>query len=106
MSAVIGKQVLAFGKGLKSEFINIEIFAASSGGRKGRRQIGRDHMYGSLPPEFYNLQYSCSLSLNRLKLINILDVIRVPNNVYITLFRVLFGCGFGNNSSIVQNGSS
>ena len=48
---MIGKQVLAFGKSEKSKFINIGIFAASSGGRKGRRQIGvlrqigRDHMY-------------------------------------------------------------
>ena len=42
---MIGKQVLAFGKSEKSEFINIVIFAASLGGRKGRRQIGRDHMY-------------------------------------------------------------
>ena len=41
MSAVIGKQVLVFGKSEKSEFINIGIFAASSGGRKGRRHIGR-----------------------------------------------------------------
>ena len=41
MSAVIGKQVLAFGKSEKLEFINIGIFAASSGGRKGRRHIGR-----------------------------------------------------------------
>ena len=40
-SAVIGKQVLAFGKSEKSEFINIGIFAASSGGHKGRRHIGR-----------------------------------------------------------------
>ena len=38
---MIGKQVLAFGKSEKSEFINIEIFAASSGGRKGRLHIGR-----------------------------------------------------------------
>ena len=38
---MIGKQVLAFGKSEKSEFINIGIFAASSGGRKGRRHIGR-----------------------------------------------------------------
>ena len=38
---MIGKQVLAFGKSEKSEFINIRIFAASSGGRKGRRHIGR-----------------------------------------------------------------
>ena len=38
---MIGKQVLAFGKSEKSEFINIGIFAASSGGRKGRCQIGR-----------------------------------------------------------------
>ena len=49
---MIGKQVLAFGKSEKSELINIGIFAASSGGRKGRRHIGRftpigrDHMYG------------------------------------------------------------
>ena len=41
MSAVIEKQVLAFGKSEKSEFINIRIFAASSGGHKGRRHIGR-----------------------------------------------------------------
>ena len=40
-SAVIGKQVLAFSKSEKSEFINIGIFAASSGGRKGRRHIRR-----------------------------------------------------------------
>ena len=40
-SAVIEKQVLAFGKSEKSELINIGIFAASSGGRKGRRHIGR-----------------------------------------------------------------
>ena len=39
-SSVIGKQDLAFGKSEKSEFINIEIFAASSGGRKGWRHIG------------------------------------------------------------------
>ena len=39
-SAVIGKQVLAFGESEKSKFINIGIFAASSGGRKGRRHIG------------------------------------------------------------------
>ena len=38
---MIGKQVLAFGKSEKSEFINIGIFAVSSGGRKGRRHIGR-----------------------------------------------------------------
>ena len=38
---MIGKQVLAFGKSEKSEFINIGIFAASSGGRKGWRHIGR-----------------------------------------------------------------
>ena len=38
---MIGKQVLAFGKSEKSEFINIGIFAASSGGRKGRLHIGR-----------------------------------------------------------------
>ena len=38
---MIGKQVLAFGKSEKSEFINIGIFAASSGGRKGRHHIGR-----------------------------------------------------------------
>ena len=38
---MIGKQVLAFGKSEKSEFINIENFAASSGGRKGRCHIGR-----------------------------------------------------------------
>ena len=37
---MIGKQVLAFGKSEKSKFINIGIFAASSGGRKGRRHIG------------------------------------------------------------------
>ena len=38
---MIGKQVLAFGKSEKSEFINIGIFAALSGGHKGRRHIGR-----------------------------------------------------------------
>ena len=38
---MIGKQVLAFGKSEKSEFINIGIFGASSGGRKGRLHIGR-----------------------------------------------------------------
>ena len=38
---MIGKQVLAFGKSEKSEFINSGIFAASSGGRKGRHHIGR-----------------------------------------------------------------
>ena len=38
MSAVIGKQVLTFGKCERSEFINIRIFAASPGGYKGRRQ--------------------------------------------------------------------
>ena len=38
---MIGKQVLAFSKSEKSEFINIGIFAASSGGRKGRRHIRR-----------------------------------------------------------------
>ena len=38
---MIGKQVLAFGKSEKLEFINIGIFAASSGGRKERRHIGR-----------------------------------------------------------------
>ena len=38
---MIGKQVLAFGKSEKSEFINIGIFAALSGGRKGRCHIGR-----------------------------------------------------------------
>ena len=38
---MIGKQVLAFGKSEKSELINIGIFATSSGGRKGRRHIGR-----------------------------------------------------------------
>ena len=38
---MIGKQVLAFGKSEKSEFINIGIFAASSGGRKRRRHIRR-----------------------------------------------------------------
>ena len=38
---MIGKQVLAFGKSEKSELINIRIFAASSGGPKGRRHIGR-----------------------------------------------------------------
>ena len=37
---MIGKQVLAFGKSEISKFINIGIFAASSGGRKGRRHIG------------------------------------------------------------------
>ena len=37
---MIGKQVLAFGKREKSELIYIRIFAASSGGRKGRRHIG------------------------------------------------------------------
>ena len=37
---MIGKQVLAFGKSQKSKFINIGIFAASSGGRKERRIIG------------------------------------------------------------------
>ena len=41
MTAVIGKQVLAFGKSQKSEFINIGSFAAWSGGRKGRRHIRR-----------------------------------------------------------------
>ena len=38
---MIGKQVLAFGKSEKSELLNIGIFAALSGGRKGRRHIGR-----------------------------------------------------------------
>ena len=38
---MIGKQVYAFGKSEKSEFINIGIFAASLEGRKGRRHIGR-----------------------------------------------------------------
>ena len=38
---MIGKQVLAFGKSEKSECINIRIFVASSGGRKGRHHIGR-----------------------------------------------------------------
>ena len=38
---MIGKQVLAFGKSEKSEFINIGIYAASSGGRKERGHIGR-----------------------------------------------------------------
>ena len=38
---MIGKQVLDFGKSEKSEFINIGIFAASSGGCKGRCNIGR-----------------------------------------------------------------
>ena len=38
---MIRKQVLAFGNSEKSEFINIGIFAASSGGRKGRCHIGR-----------------------------------------------------------------
>ena len=38
---MIGKQVLAFGKSEKSEFINIGIFAATSGGRKGRNHIRR-----------------------------------------------------------------
>ena len=37
---MIGKQVLAFGKSEKSKFINIGIFAASSGGREGRCHIG------------------------------------------------------------------
>ena len=44
---MIGKQVLAFGKSEKSEFINIGIFAASSGGCEGRLHVGRftpDHM--------------------------------------------------------------
>ena len=34
-----GKQVLAFGKSENLEFIHIRTFAASSGGRKGRRHI-------------------------------------------------------------------
>ena len=38
---MIGKQILAFGKSEISELINIGIFAASWGGRKGRRHIGR-----------------------------------------------------------------
>ena len=38
---MIGKQVLAFGRSVKSEFINIGIFAASLGGCKGRPHIGR-----------------------------------------------------------------
>ena len=48
---MIGKQVLAFGKSEKSEFINIGIFAASGGLKEGGaisgglHQIGRDHMY-------------------------------------------------------------
>ena len=48
---MIRKQVLAFGKSEKSEFINIGIFAASREGVKGGAisggllQIGRDHMY-------------------------------------------------------------
>ena len=37
---MIGKHVLALEKAKKSKFINIGIFAASSGGRKGRRHIG------------------------------------------------------------------
>ena len=45
---MIRNQVLAFGKSEKSEFINIGIFAASLGGRKGRRQISRDLMGKSL----------------------------------------------------------
>ena len=48
---MIGKQILAFGKSEKSEFINIGIFAASSGGRKGRRHIKRftpDHVWSCL----------------------------------------------------------
>ena len=56
---MIGKQVLAFGKNEKSEFINIGIFAASSGGRKGRCHIGRftsdrerSHVWIS-----YNIEY-------------------------------------------------
>ena len=48
---VIGKQVLAFGKSEKSEFINIGILLPRLEGVKGGailgglRQIGRDHMY-------------------------------------------------------------
>ena len=45
--AVIGKQVLAFGKSEKSEFREIGNSAASSGGATSEVlcQIGRDHMY-------------------------------------------------------------
>ena len=52
---MIGKQVLAFGKSEKSEFINIGIFAALLDGVKGGaisgglRQIRRDHMYDPRP---------------------------------------------------------
>ena len=38
---MIGKQVLAFAQMKNWEFIKIRIFAALSGGRKGRRCIGR-----------------------------------------------------------------
>ena len=42
---MIGKQVLAFGKSEKSEFINIRIFAASSGGRIGRFTPDRERSH-------------------------------------------------------------
>ena len=54
---MIGKQVLAFGKSEKSEFINIRIFAALSGGRKGRRHIGR------FTPDWEISHVWCTLSL-------------------------------------------
>ena len=52
-ASVCGDRKTSFSFLEKSEFINIGIFAASSGGRKGRcsrglRQIGRDHMYDKM----------------------------------------------------------
>ena len=56
---MIRKQVLAFGKSKKIGIINIGIFAASSGGRKGRRHIGsftpdreRSHVWWAWRPSW------------------------------------------------------
>ena len=67
-SAVIGKQVLAFGKSEKSEFINIRIFAASSEGHKGRRHIGRFSPDRERSHVKYSLEKSCFYNLSSVKL--------------------------------------
>ena len=94
MSAVIGKQVLAFGKSEKSEFINIGTFAASSEGVKGGaitgglRQIGGDHMYVRCPA-------TALISLDNIKILqlpwqfmsklNSLKIIRFIFSTFFTL---------------------
>ena len=56
---MIGKQVLAFGKSEKLEFINIGIFAASSGGHKGRHHIGRFTPDRERSHVWYSCTYNC-----------------------------------------------